>query len=370
MAERIRVDLEARSYDIDIAAGLIASGMAGERLAALANGGRVCLVTHPELHDWYAAPLAAQLSALGNAPILLSVPSGEQAKTLATVAQLYSGFAGARLDRKSLIVAVGGGVLGDMAGFAAATYMRGLDFVQVPTTLLAQVDSSVGGKTGVDLPEGKNLVGAFHQPRAVLIDPDTLHTLPDRERRSGLAEVVKYGIIYDEAFFTRIKNDMDLLLRGDADAITHIIARSCAIKADVVGQDETEQGLRAILNFGHTIGHALEAVTRYERWKHGEAISIGMVSACLIGQEVGVTPPAVTRQTIEILQAAGLPTAFPADIPIDAVLDAAQQDKKTVGGKLRFVLAQGIGTVQVGCDVPEPALRAALAKQRGDKVTT
>ncbi len=364
MAEQIRVELAERGYDIVIEAGQIASGRAGERLATLANGGRVCLVTHPELHDWYAAPLADSLSAAGNTPQVLAVPSGEASKTLATVAQLYSGFAAARLDRKSLIVAVGGGVLGDMAGFAAASYMRGLDFVQVPTTLLAQVDSSVGGKTGVDLPEGKNLVGAFHQPLLVLIDPDTLRTLPDRELRAGLAEVIKYGIIYDEAFFLRVAEQMSRLLSGDTDALACIIARSCAIKADVVGQDEREQGLRAILNFGHTIGHALEAVTRYERYKHGEAIAIGMVSACLIGQQVGVTPPLVTQQTIGILQAAGLPTAFPADIGADAILEAAQQDKKTLGGRLRFVLASAVGVVQPGCDVPETAIRAALADQQ------
>ena len=301
--ERIVVELGERSYDIDIEAGLIASGRAGERIAELAGSGRVCVVTHPELREWYAEPISRQLTALDVSTCLTNIPSGEQSKTLDTVAKLYAVFAAAGLDRKSLVVAVGGGVLGDMAGFAAASYLRGIGFVQVPTTLLAQVDASVGGKTGVDLPEGKNLVGAFHQPRTVLIDPDTLKTLPDRELRAGLAEVIKYGIIHDEGFFAVIARDMSRLLSGEADALTRIIARSCAIKAEVVGQDETEQGLRAILNFGHTIGHALEAVTQYRRYLHGEAIAIGMVSACLIGEQVGITPAAVTQQTIErILQ--------------------------------------------------------------------
>ena len=250
-----------------------------------------------------------------------------------------------------------------MTGFAAATYLRGVPFVQAPTTLLAQVDASVGGKTGVDLPQGKNLVGAFHQPSAVVIDTATLRTLPLRELRSGLSEVIKYGIIYDEAFLSSVVNALPALLKRDESLLTAAIARSCEIKAEVVGQDETEQGLRAILNFGHTIGHALEAVTAYRRFKHGEAIAIGMIAACLLGEEVGVTPSEVTAKVRAALQQAGLPTAFPEDIDIDSILDAAQRDKKTEAGRLRFVLARGIGDVFVSPNVPEEAVRAALARQ-------
>ncbi|MCW3095516.1 MAG: 3-dehydroquinate synthase, partial [Chthonomonadaceae bacterium] len=257
-----------------------------------------------------------------------------------------------------------GGVLGDMVGFAAATYLRGIPFVQIPTTLLAQVDASVGGKTGVDLPQGKNLVGAFHQPSAVVIDTTTLRSLPLRELRSGLSEVIKYGIIYDKPFLTSIVNNMPGLLRRDEALLTTAIARSCEIKAEVVGQDETEQGLRAILNFGHTIGHALESVTAYRRFKHGEAIAIGMVSACLLGEEVGVTPSEVTEELCEALQRAHLPTAFPVEIEADAILAAAQRDKKTEAGRLRFVLARRVGEVFLCPDVPEAAVRAALAHHK------
>ncbi len=363
MAQVIPVPLGDRSYNIHIEAGMIAGGQAGNLLAEILPGRRACLVTHPKLEARYAAPIAQGLEARGIGSAIVTVPPGERGKNLATVARLYRAFAQSKLDRKSVVVAVGGGVLGDMAGFAAASYLRGIGFAQVPTTLLAQVDASVGGKTGVDLPEGKNLVGAFHQPLAVLIDPDTLLTLPRRELRAGLAEVIKYGIIYDERFFHRIGADVKLLLSGDAVALSHAIARSCEIKAEVVAQDETEQGLRAILNFGHTVGHALEAVTHYRRYKHGEAVAIGMVSACLVGEELNLTPPEVTRQLEAALKAAGLPTAFPADVDADAILEAAQRDKKTLDGKLRFVLATQLGTVQVVNDVPANAIRAALARQ-------
>ena len=221
----------------------------------------------------------------------------------------------------------------------------------------------MGGKTGVDLPEGKNLVGAFHQPLAVIVDTDTLRTLPRRELRAGLAEVIKYGIIYDDAFFAAISRDIPALLRREANALTSVIARSCAIKADVVGQDETEQGLRAILNFGHTVGHALESVTRYRRYKHGEAVAIGIVSACLIGEQVGITPASVTQEVTRILEQAGLPVAFPDDVSSHAILEAAQRDKKTLAGRLRFVLASKIGAVEIVGDVPASAVRAALTQQ-------
>lgn len=362
--ECISVSLGDRSYDIEISAGLLASERAGDVIATFAPGKRVCLVTHPGLKEAYALPIARQLEARNIAALIVTIPPGEHTKNLRTVSRLYSLFVEAKLDRKSLVVAVGGGVLGDMVGFAAASYLRGIEFVQAPTTLLAQVDASVGGKTGVDLPQGKNLVGAFHQPRAVLIDTETLRTLPRRELRAGLAEVIKYGIIYDDDFFAVIAANIPGLMRRESAVLTKVIARSCAIKAQVVAQDETEQGLRAILNFGHTIGHALEAVTRYRRYKHGEAISIGMVAACLIGEEVSVTPPQVTEEVRRVLELAGLPTVFPDDVSVDAILEAAQRDKKTLAGRLRFVLATRLGEVRITDDVPVSAVHAALARQQ------
>ena len=365
MTERcIAVALGERSYTLHIGSGLLASGRAGEIVAQAAAGKRVCIVTHPALQADYAAPIAATLQTHGLETTMVTLPPGERFKRLSAVARLYDAFLAAGLDRKSLVVAAGGGVLGDMVGFAAATYLRGIPFVQVPTTLLAQVDASVGGKTGVDLAQGKNLVGAFHQPSAVVIDTNTLRSLPLRELRSGLSEVIKYGIIYDKPFLSSIVTDMPGLLRRDEALLTAAIARSCEIKAEVVGQDETEQGLRAILNFGHTIGHALESVTGYRRFKHGEAIAIGMIAACLVGEEVGVTPVEVTEQVSAALQQAHLPIAFTLEIEADAILAAAQRDKKTENGRLRFVLVRQIGDVFLSSDVPAEAVRAALARHK------
>lgn len=355
----IPVSLGERSYTIEIACGLIESGRAAQVIAAKANGGRICLVTHPGLKAHYAEPIAAGLISGGRTPAIVTIPAGERAKTLRAVARLYDAFLEARLDRKSLIIAVGGGVLGDIVGFAAATYLRGVRFLQVPTTLLAQVDASVGGKTGVDLPQGKNLVGAFHQPVAVLIDPYTLRTLPGRELRAGMAEVIKYGIIYDNAFFECLVQEMSALIRRDESRLAKVIARSCEIKAEVVAQDETEQGVRAILNFGHTIGHALEAVTEYRRYKHGEAISIGMVVESRIGELLGRTPHDVTERVRAALREAHLPVDFPDDVDIEAILEASQRDKKTVAGAMRFVMPQRVGAVEVhSADVD--VVRAAI----------
>lgn len=363
MTLRIPVELGSRSYAVEVASGLIASGQVADRVAALARGGRVCLVTHPGLYTPYALPVEAGLRARGVTVATLTIPPGERYKTLRTVARLYAGFVEAHLDRRSLVVAMGGGVVGDVAGFAAATFLRGVPYVQVPTTLLAQVDSSVGGKTGVDLPQGKNLVGAFHQPRGVLVDPQVLQTLPRRELRAGLAEVIKYGIIYDADFLEALIADRTRLLRREDGALTRAIARSCEIKASIVRQDETEQGLRAILNFGHTVGHALEAATRYRRYRHGEAVAIGMMTEALIGAGMGVTPPEAVEAVQAALRAFGLPAGFPADVPAEAILEAAQRDKKNRGGRLHVVLARRIGEVFLCGNVPKEAIRAAIAKQ-------
>jgi 3-dehydroquinate synthase len=360
----IPVSLGDRSYTIEIESGLIASGRAAEVIAGLAAGGKVCIVTHPGLVANYVTPIEQGLQERGVTATVTTLPPGEHRKNLNAVAKLYTAFLEAGLDRKGLVVVVGGGVPGDIVGFAAASYLRGVRFVQIPTTLLAQVDSSVGGKTGVDLPQGKNLVGAFHQPVSVLIDTQTLRTLPARELRSGLAEVIKYGIIYETAFFDRVCADLPAILQRDDAALVRAIARSCEIKAEVVAQDETEQGLRAILNFGHTIGHALEAVTAYRRYKHGEAIAIGMVTESLIGEECGVTPPEATQAIRAAFLAAGLPVAFPADVSAEAILEGGQRDKKTLAGRLHFVLARRIGEVFVSGDVPPEAVRKAIERQK------
>jgi 3-dehydroquinate synthase len=357
----IPVSIPGRSYTIEIAPGLLTSSRAVQVLAELVGTSRVCFVTHPGLKI-YTLPLIEALEKHGIASSLHLVPPGEHRKSLSTVAKMYTAFLEARLDRKSLVVAVGGGVLGDMVGFAAASYLRGIRFVQVPTTLLAQVDSSVGGKTGVDLPEGKNLVGAFHQPSSVLIDPLTLKTLPARELRAGLAEVIKYGIIYDEPFFQRIDSLLPALLRREVEPLAEVVARSCEIKAEVVMQDETEQGLRAILNFGHTIGHALESVTRYRRYKHGEAISIGMVAEARIGEIMGQTPPAVTTAIRECFLRAKLPVDFPVDVSIESLLGVAQRDKKTIGGLLRFLVPTRMGEVTLRSDIPESVIYTACGR--------
>jgi 3-dehydroquinate synthase len=266
-----------------------------------------------------------------------------------------------RLERRSLLIALGGGVVGDLAGFAAAAFLRGIAFVQVPTTLLAQVDSSVGGKVGVNLKAGKNLVGAFHQPRLVLCDLDTLRTLPEREYRAGLAEVIKYGIIYDRAFFGRLERDVKRLLAREARTLEFVVARCCQIKAEVVAEDETESGRRAILNFGHTVGHALEAISRYGRYLHGEAISIGQVIAARLShEELGLPQPEVDRIRA-LFRQCGLPTQVRLTrSELDRLLATMQVDKKVVHGEVKFVLAKRIGHVELGQTVPEELLRAAF----------
>ena len=292
---------------------------------------------------------------------LIEIPDGEAAKTLEVAGGIYRRLNDIGLTRADAVVGVGGGAATDLAGFVAATYLRGIDFVQVPTTLLAQVDSSVGGKVGVNLPAGKNLVGAFYQPKLVLCDLDTLDTLPAREGRAGLAEVIKYGIIYDAKLFRRLERELPKLMAHDPATLTAVIARCCQIKAEVVGQDEKEAGLRAILNFGHTIGHGLEAISKYGKFLHGEAISIGQVAAAKISQELtGLSAGEVAR--IEALFAeAGLPTRVKLNAAqTKRLLAAMKLDKKVSGGEIKFVLAQAIGRVITGQRVPEASVRQAL----------
>ena len=349
----VRVELGERSYGIRVEPGCL--GALGKTARSFCPSRSAVVVTDPKIGQLYAQAALSSLRASGLTAALVTIPAGERYKSLATTARLYREFLTARLDRGSLTLALGGGVIGDVAGFAAATYLRGISFFQVPTTLLAQVDSSVGGKVGVNLPAGKNLVGAFHQPRGVLVDPLTLRTLPRREVRAGLAEVIKHGIIYDREYFGFLRENMGPILDLDPDLITRAIHRSCEIKAQVVAQDERESGLREILNFGHTIGHAVEAAAGYGRYRHGEAVAIGMVGEALIAERSGTAERGVVEAIRRTLAAAGLPTTLSGRVSLDAVLASLAVDKKTRRGKVKFVLPTTIGTV-VRTDDIEPQL--------------
>lgn len=358
------VNLGTRSYDIVINEGGISQ--AGSRLAAwlkldTAQGLRVLLIVDAAVFDLHGAAVQRSLEAAGAEVRAAIVPSGEQTKSYAQTQDLYDHLVEMTADRKTLVVAVGGGVTGDLAGFVAATYARGLRFVQVPTTLLSMVDSSVGGKTGINHPRGKNLIGAFHQPLGVLIDLATLKTLPDREYRSGLAEVVKYGVILDEVFFAFLEKNIAGLNARDADVLRHVIARSCELKADVVRQDEYETtGLRAVLNYGHTFGHAFEALAGYGTLLHGEAISIGMICASRLAESLGrITPNDTCRQS-DLLSALNLPVQVPPEMQNrpEEIVRCMLLDKKTEGRELRFVLPSRIGHVETVRGVsPDIALR-------------
>ena len=355
----VKVPLGGRSYEIKIEQGLLTE--LGRECARLGLGKGCAIISDANVGPLFGRKARQALVEAGFEVVLLLVPAGETAKSLKSVQSCYDQLATHRLERKSFIVALGGGVVGDLAGFVAATYLRGIPLVQVPTTLLAQVDSSVGGKVGVNLAAGKNLVGAFYQPRLVLCDLDTLTALPEREYRAGLAEVIKYGIIYDASLFGRLERDMPRLLRRDPKVLTEVIARCCEIKAEVVGKDETETGLRAILNFGHTIGHALEAISHYGKYLHGEAISIGQVAAAVISAKLlGLSEAEVTRIT-ELFQAAGLPIKVNLTPPQRRNLFSAMAlDKKVSGGEIKFVLARRIGQVEFGQKVPKTAIEAVL----------
>ncbi|MCW5551744.1 MAG: 3-dehydroquinate synthase [Verrucomicrobiae bacterium] len=358
----VNVSLGQRSYTIKIGGGLLAQ--LGRDCARVNLGNRCVIITDTNVGRLVAKPAFDTLVRAGFSPSLIVVPAGETAKSLQSVQTCYNQLAEHRLERKSFIVALGGGVVGDLAGFVAATYLRGLAFVQVPTTLLAQVDSSVGGKVGVNLKAGKNLVGAFYQPRLVLCDLDTMRTLPEREFRAGLAEVIKYGIIYDARLFARLERDLPKLLQRDAGTLAAVVARCCEIKAEVVAQDETEGGLRAILNFGHTIGHGLEAISHYGRFLHGEAISIGQVVAARLSAATTGLPSRDAERIYNLFTRAGLPTHVKLNPAQRRRLFAAMQlDKKVSNGELRFVLAERIGKIVWGQKVSSGLIEQALNPQ-------
>jgi len=358
----VRVNLGDRSYVITIGRGVLAE--LGGIVASSSKPACVAVVSNPAVARLYAEAAIESLSSAGIQAQLVLVPSGERFKTLGTVRRIYDALTGMKVDRGGALIALGGGVIGDMVGFAAATYMRGIDFYQVPTTLLAQVDASVGGKTGVDLPQGKNLVGAFHQPKAVVIDTATLLTLPARELRSGLAEVVKHGIIYDQGLLEFLDlHAVDLLAR-QMDALDHAIARSVEIKREVVQTDERESGLRAILNYGHTIGHAIEVLGGYGKCRHGEAISIGMVAEALLSEREGHASSGLARRVARSLRLMRLPVEIDPAIATDAVVRAIELDKKSLGGELRLALPTSIGKCEV-FRVGRDALAGAVEAYRG-----
>lgn len=360
--ETIRVGLGPRSYDIVIGPGALAE--AGGRIAALGRGRRVIVIADARVEGLHGPALAASLVSAGIATETLTVPPGEATKSMAVLADLLDRILGLGIERGTLLVALGGGVVGDLAGFAAAVALRGLDFVQVPTTLLAQVDSSVGGKTGVNSRHGKNLIGAFHQPLLVLADTQVLRTLPARELRAGYAEVVKYGALGDAAFFDWLEAHGPTLLAGDEAATIQAVKRSCEMKAEIVGQDEREAAQRALLNLGHTFGHALEAETGYgDALLHGEAVAIGMVMAFDLSVRLGLCPAADRDRLVAHLQAVGLPTRPARDRTwsVDALLHHMTRDKKVRDGRMTFILVRGMGQAFVTSDVPPEPVTAVLA---------
>lgn len=355
----VKVPLGDRSYSIKIGNSILSR--LGSECRRLKLGTRCAVITDRKVGPIYSKAAMSSLREAGFEPVEIRVPAGEKAKSLDTIHSCYDKLARHRLERSSFIVALGGGVVGDMAGFLAASYLRGVGFVQVPTTLLAQVDSSVGGKVGVNLKAGKNLVGAFYQPRLVLCDLDTLKTLPKRELRAGLAEVIKYGIIDDATLFRRLERQLPALLKLNAKELAHVVARSCQIKAKVVEEDEREGGLRAILNYGHTIGHALEAISSYGKYLHGEAISIGQVAASKISRDQHGLGQAEVERIEALFTAAGLPTTVALSKKDTLkLLSAMKVDKKVIGGQVKFVLAKSIGQVAFGIDVPKGTIKASL----------
>jgi len=353
--QTLTVALGERSYPIDIGRGLLDDP---ERFAPHIRGQRVMIVTNETVAPLYLDRLKHTLSGFRTEAVIL--PDGEAYKTLETLNQVYTSLLEARLDRKATLVALGGGVIGDITGFAAASYQRGVDFIQVPTTLLSQVDSSVGGKTGVNHPLGKNMIGAFHQPRCVVIDTDTLGTLPDRELRAGLAEVIKYGLICDPPFFDWLEQNMDRLLAREPDALAHAIHRSCRDKAQVVAEDEREGGRRAILNLGHTFGHAIETGMGYGVWLHGEGVATGMVMAARMSHRMGWLTADELQRAERLIRAAGLPVEPPAQISPERFAELMSVDKKVLDGQLRLVLLRGIGEAVVTAEFDPAALDTTL----------
>jgi shikimate kinase/3-dehydroquinate synthase len=355
--QTLRVALGERSYPIQIGADLL-----GEALlyAPYVKGRRVAVVTNRVVAAHYLGRVERALEQAGAQPVAVLIEDGEQAKSWATLDQVIDALLAARLGRDALIVALGGGVVGDLAGFAAAVYQRGIPFIQAPTTLLAQVDSSVGGKTAINHARGKNMVGAFHQPLAVIADVASLDTLPERELRAGLAEVIKHGFVLDAPFVTWLEANIDRLLARDRAALAHAVLRSCELKAQVVAADEREAGPRAVLNFGHTFGHAIEAGVGYGEWLHGEAVAAGMVMAAELSARAGSLRREDAQRVRALIARAGLPVRGPALAP-ERYLELMQVDKKAAGGHVRFILLEGLGRARLRGDVDARLVRDSIA---------
>ncbi|MBF0317045.1 MAG: 3-dehydroquinate synthase [Nitrospirae bacterium] len=358
--EIVPVSLGSRSYDIAIGHGILDA--VGQRLKDCGFGKTLALVSNPTVFNLYGERVLASVREAGFKCSCVLLPDGEEYKDLNWVNYILSEVLKEGLDRKSALIALGGGVIGDITGFAASVYMRGIGYVQIPTTLLAQVDSSVGGKTGVNHALGKNMIGTFYQPRLVWIDIETLSTLPWKQRLSGLAEVIKYGVIWDADFFQYLMTRSDELLSFIPDNLVYIIKRSCQIKAEVVSEDETESGLRAILNYGHTVGHAIEAITGYRRFLHGEAVAIGMYAAACLAVELAILEPQKLVQFKNILELYHLPFRVPCDINHRQLLELMYHDKKAVSGGLRFVLPAEVGSVKLVSVDDEDSILLSLQK--------
>jgi len=358
--EKVRVDLGDRGYDIQIDRGLM-DGV-GPVLRDFGFSPLVAVVSNPTVYGLYGERLSSSLEKAGYQSLPVLIPDGETYKDYFWAYHILTELLKKRLDRNSCLVALGGGVIGDITGFAAALYMRGIHFVQVPTTLLAQVDSSVGGKTGVNHALGKNMIGAFYQPRLVRADTSTLETLPRRELLCGIAEIIKYGVIWDEEFFRFMEEARDKVLGLEAEAVNYIVRRSCEIKAAVVSEDEREGGLRAVLNFGHTIGHAVETETGYTRFLHGEAVAIGMYYAARLSEGLGLLERGGTERIRILLETYGLPWELPADLDAEALISHMRLDKKALAGEMKFVLPEKIGRVGIHKGVRSSDIRKALGR--------
>jgi 3-dehydroquinate synthase len=362
---QVKVDLGERSYTIVIERGLTAK-LGSLVQKALPKARRALIITDTNVAPRYGDQAKASLEAAGIAVHKATVPAGEASKSLAQAYNLYSSCINAGLERSSVIIALGGGVIGDLAGFVAATYLRGIAFVQVPTTLLSQVDSSIGGKTGVDLPQGKNLVGAFHQPQLVVVDLDALSSLPRRELAAGMAEVVKHAVIRDAGFLHYLESTTDQILSLDPSVMGAVVERNCQIKGEVVAADERESGLRAILNFGHTVGHAVEASMGFGGWLHGECVAVGMMAATALATETRILQEPELRARLErLLQRLGLPIRLPQGVNAATLADAMQRDKKVQAGRIHWVLPVRAGEVTVTPNVPWDAVQRALESIRG-----
>jgi 3-dehydroquinate synthase len=359
----IPVNLGPRSYSIVVQSGALAG--VGEQLRALGVGRRAALVTDAAIRRLHGAAVARSLEQAGFELTVVEVPAGEAAKTLSVAEHCWDRLLAAGLDRTSTVLGLGGGAVGDLAGFVAATYMRGMHFVTLPTTVLAQVDASIGGKTAIDHPRAKNLVGAFHQPRLVIVDPGVVGTLPEREFRSGLAEIVKHGIVLDQAYFEEVERDATGLSARRLDVLERVIGGSCRLKASVIERDPEEKSeLRFALNYGHTVGHALEAVTGYQRWTHGEAVSLGIVAEARLARRLGLADEATVGRQERLLAGLALPIRAER-VEVDAVLSAMTRDKKARDGRVPFVLSPRLGSFRVVYDVPPAEIRAAV-----DELTT